>query len=157
MATLLATVAGGDKAQIKAVLEIIRPFTFALIFELAALVSFGFAFGHQRKPSVTAVSDTAQTSFPMPANDAFPVETVADNDGNGPPKGGNRRRVFTRDAASADIIQLVGRGRTIPSQETLSDRWGVGKGTVSKWLARFEAEGLIQRETIGRCKAVRVA
>ena len=84
-----------------------------------------------------AAADTAQTSFPIDPNGGRPV--------------------YTRARAQADVIQLVGRGKPIPSQETLSMRWGVGKGTVSKWLSAMEDDGLIQRETVGRCKAVRAA
>lgn len=91
-----------------------------------------------------AVTDTAQTSFPVP--EVTP-----------PSNGGNRRRVYTKDAARADVIQLVTARRSIPTQDTLSQRWGVGKGTVSKWLASFEDDGLICRETIGRCKRVAAA
>jgi hypothetical protein len=154
MGTLLAAVTGGDKGKIRQILEIVRPFQFALAFELAALVSFGFAFGH-RPPSRR---DSAQTDFPVEtvldvANDRGPTGNGPGNDGGNGPNGGNRRRVYTRDAATADIIQLVGRGN-IPSQETLAQRWGVGKGTVSKWLAGMETNGLIVRETAGRCKRI---
>ena len=89
--------------------------------------------------NLPSVADTVQTSFPVD------------------PDGGSRKPVFTRAKAQADVIQLVNRGKPIPSQETLSMRWGVGKGTVSKWLAAMEDDGLIQRETIGRCKTVRAA
>lgn len=124
------------------------------------LIAFG-AHGNRRQPSA---KDSAQTDFPadlgtlaaIVANDAEPNGNGPGNGGNGP-NGGNRRRVYTRDAASADIIQLVTKGNRLPSQETLAERWGVNKGTVSKWLTRFEAEGLIQRATVGRCKVVSAA
>lgn len=108
---------------------------FALVWFWASAVLFSKAETVSIKP---AANDTAQTSFPVP------------------PNGGNRRPAFTRAAASADIVQLVGKG-PLPAQETLSERWGVPKGTVSKWLRRFEAEGLIQREAVGRCKMVAAA
>jgi hypothetical protein len=108
---------------------------FALVWFWASAVLFPKAETVSVKP---AANDTAQTSFPVP------------------PNGGNRRPAFTRAAASADIVQLVGRG-PLPAQETLSERWGVPRGTVSKWLRRFEAEGLIRREMIGRCKQVAAA
>ena len=71
------------------------------------------------------------------------------------PNGGNRRRhAFTKQAAEADVIRLFRENGSIPSQETLSERWQVGKGTVSKWMGDFERRGLISRETVGRCKTV---
>lgn len=109
---------------------------FALVWFWASVILFPKAETVSFKP---AANDTAQTSFPVP------------------PNGGNRRPAYTRDAASADVVALVGRGQPIPTQDTLSERWGVPKGTVSKWLRRFEAEGLISRETVGRCKMVAAA
>jgi len=143
MAELIAVITGRDHASVKRLLLLIEPFTYATIFELAALVSFGFAFGH--RSIQPARIDTMQTSFS--------VETVEPID----PNGGNRRRkpTYTKRAAEADIIQLFRDGKPIPTQDTLANRWGVGKGTVSKWVSDFERSGLIRRETIGRCKSVR--
>jgi hypothetical protein len=109
---------------------------FALVWFWASVILFPKAETVSLKP---AANDTAQTSFPVP------------------PNGGNRRPAYTRAAAEADVIQLVGRGQPIPTQDTLAERWGVTKGCVSKWLRRFEAEGLISRETVGRCKMVAAA
>lgn len=154
-AAKVAALFGFERDRTKETFHLIEPFIYALLFELAAIVAFGYGFAHRatRKPSV---SDSRQTSFPsitletvaLPANDETPPV---------PPKPGNRRPVSTKAAAQADIIQLVTRRETIPSQDTLANRWGVAKGTVSKWLADFERRGLIQRETVGRCKMVAAA
>jgi hypothetical protein len=64
MAELLALASGKDQATVKHVLLLTEPFTFATIFELAALVSFGFAFGIRRQSFAPPVSDSRQTSFP---------------------------------------------------------------------------------------------
>lgn len=126
------------------------------------LIAFG-AHGNGRKPSA---KDSAQADFD-PADIAVLKATIANDPtppGNGPgngggngPNGGNRRKVYTKERATADVIQLITKRSEIPSQETLSARWGVGKGTVSKWLADMERDGLIVRETVGRCKIVRAA
>jgi hypothetical protein len=87
------------------------------------------------------VADTQQTSFggmPLP-----------------PPDGG--KRAYSRHEARADVIALVNRRQPIPSQDMLSDRWGVPKGTTSRWLDVFEAEGLVRRQVAGRYKIVRAA
>lgn len=154
-AAKVAALFGFEQARVKEVFHLVEPFLYALLFELAAIVAFGFGFAHRaaRKPSI---SDLRQTSFPpveagnwrIPANDPAPPM---------PPKPGNRAKVSTKAAAEADIIQLVNRRETIPSQDTLANRWSVGKGTVSKWLKDFEQRGLIQRETVGRCKMVAAA
>jgi len=149
MAELIAALTGRETATAKSVLVLIEPFTYAVIFEGAALVCFGFAFARNSKPGASGRLPERQSEAPMKA---------ANDPGNGGNPGGNpgnrRRKPFAKANARADVIDLVARRQAIPSQETLSDRWGVGKGTVSKWLATFETEGLIARETIGRCKAV---
>jgi hypothetical protein len=89
--------------------------------------------------------------------------TVGNHGGNPtPPKGGNRRivaikTVATRAAAEADVIQLVARGQRLPSQDTLATRWGVHKGTASKWCQDFETRGIIRRDRDGRSKQVAAA
>jgi uncharacterized membrane protein len=123
-----------------------------LLFEFGSIVAFAFGFGHRttrqpsRKPENTRATTMATVEV-APANDLEPL----------PPKPGNRRRVATKAAAEADVIQLVARGEPIPSQDTLADRWGVHKGTASKWVRDFEARGLIRRQVVGRCKMVAAA
>ena len=51
MAELIAGFTGATQAHVEHMLLLVEPFTFATIFELGALVSFGFAFGGHRKPS----------------------------------------------------------------------------------------------------------
>lgn len=160
VATVLAALTGSDRDHLKEVLTLTEPFTLALVFELTALVSFGYGFGHRKPSTVSTPSpqDTAQTSFFIgPANDTGNPGNGPTPPGNGPRGPGNGRRVFTKDAASADIVQLVTRNRQIPQQQELADRWGVGKGTASKWLSDFEAQGLIKRATVGRQKTVSAA
>lgn len=64
-------------------------------------------------------------------------------------------RIYTRDEALTDV--LTNRKKPIPSQKVLAQRWGVTKGAVSKWLARWENEGLVKRAANGRFKTVRAA
>ena len=94
--------------------------------------------------------ETVEAEAPQTVETVRYVPTVS------PPDGGNRRFAFTKQAAAADVIRLVRENGSIPRQETLSERWRVGKGTVSKWLGDFERAGMIQRETVGRCKSVNV-
>lgn len=67
--------------------------------------------------------DTAQTSFPVPAAEPGPSKT-------------------TQDEALADFLGLIASGAVIPSQDWLTERWGLGsKGTTSKWLSKWERAG----------------
>ena len=63
-------------------------------------------------------------------------------------------RPKTKIQAERDIVTLIGMGRPIGSQEILALRWGVSKGTVSKWLADWERRGLLRRTSIGTRKSV---
>lgn len=122
--------------------------SFAVGIDVAiwALVWFAVAaFTHLPKAgndNCPAVLDTAQSSFPITP----------------PGNGGNRSQVaMTRPAFEAHVLRLVEGGKPLPAQQELADATGVPKGTVSKWLGSMESRGLIQRETVGRCKAVRAA
>lgn len=146
-------VLGFDRQKVEVIVSTFEPFSYSLLFELTAIVAFGFGFA----PATVSKAAT------LPATVANVTATVANDDsGPKPPRGGQRatvatRRVATCDAARADVIQLVQRGEPLPSQDTLAARWGCHKATASKWLARFEAEGHIARRIEGRRKAVAAA
>jgi hypothetical protein len=72
MAEIIAATAGGNQARIEHLIVITWPFVLASIFEGVALVSFGFAIAHSRKP-LPAANDTglekvAAPEFPPPGN-----------------------------------------------------------------------------------------
>jgi hypothetical protein len=108
----------------------------SLIWLATSLLVRPVQVANDNRPSL---KDTMQTDFPVD------------------PDGGSRKRVFTRNEAMADVISLVERRKPIPSQDDLADRWGVTKSAVSKWLTLWEEDGLIQRESVGRCKTVKAA
>ena len=59
------------------------------------------------------------------------------------------------DEALEDIKALLKEGRTIVSQDYLAKRWSRPKQTVSDWLCKWRAEGMIPEATlVGRCKAI---
>lgn len=153
-AAQVAALFGFQRERTKEAFHLAEPFLYALLFELAAIVAFGFGFAHRatrkRQPAAT---DSLQTSFP-------PVEswTVADNDATPPipPKPGHRKPA-TKDEAKADIVQLFRNCATVGSQDELADRWSVDKATVSRWLRSFETEGIVRRERIGRCNMIAAA
>lgn len=101
MAELISTVRGSDKETTKRFLLLIEPFTYASIFELAALVSFGFAFGgtkreteadrwNARKPWA---GQLAQPSVKETLQSSFAVAGLLDNPGNsGNPANGQPKR-----------------------------------------------------------------
>jgi hypothetical protein len=172
MAELLALITGKDRGSIKHTLLLLEPFTYATIFELAALVSFGFAFGIRRRPATIrpAATDTAQSSFA--AATVEPPETD-------PPRGNRRRRKVSGQPSAtvlafpvpssrrpATVSELGARAwlhhymesnRCLPSQDEMATDLNVNKGTVARWMKKWEAEGLIVREQSGRCKVVTMA
>lgn len=60
------------------------------------------------------------------------------------------RQVFSRGEALADFRKV----RSCASQQFLAGRWGVHEGTVSKWLASWESDGLVSRNRDGKAKPV---
>lgn len=72
-----------------------------------------------------------------------------------PPSGG-QKRPMNKPEALADLKTLLRIGQSVPSQDWLKDRWGLAsKGTVSKWVTDWEAEGEIPNRTrAGRCNTI---
>lgn len=143
MATLIAIFTGYDKGVVKSTLVLIEPFTYALIFELAALVAFGFAFGH----SGPLVATPAAPPVPAP----LPVAPLATAVPLPPPPGGNRG-AHTKDQALADLLTRLSTGRPFASQDEMAAEWGRTKGCVSRWLTEWENDGFVTRSQIGKCK-----
>jgi len=163
MAKVISKIWGNSEDVTRETLTLIEPFTYAMIFELAALVSFGFAFGHASRPASRqpSATETAQTSFPATGDLSvvkgyLTTDTVATrnrgNSGNGGGKGGNGGvKIYSREEAERDLVTRLALGETVAAQDELADRWGVHKATVSKWLKVWEADGLIPaRRRIGR-------
>lgn len=69
-------------------------------------------------------------------------------------KGLGNKPSSTRQQAEADVVALVAKGRRIPNQDALAMRWGVHKGTASKWLQDFDKRGIISRDRDGRSNVV---
>lgn len=159
-AKVFAAAGLGDVGVIEARLELLLPFVLVLISEVGTLVFLGLALGHRDNTGNRQASEKSAATVPA---------TVGNNDNScdscPPPKRGNRatvasgnsRTVASKAAAEADVIRLVARGEALPSQDTLAARWGVHKGTASKWLADFEVRGLISRHRQGRAKRVAAA
>jgi hypothetical protein len=64
-------------------------------------------------------------------------------------------RKLSYDEAKEDLFAMIAVKARIDSQRELSERWGVGEGTVSKWLPRFKKEGVpIRLEANGNRRAI---
>jgi hypothetical protein len=74
MASLIAALCDRDQGMVKRFLLLIEPFTYSLIFEVCALVSFSFGFSHRRTPREYKQQQTVPTE---PANTWHTVSTVA--------------------------------------------------------------------------------
>lgn len=151
MAELLAMATSGSQAKIKHFLLLVQPFTYATIFELASLVSFGFAFSGRRDG--TRMSLQKQRLPPIGTEPSLkaPEPTVTRT---------NRPFVRTvprtaKDRALADLLTKLALGERFGSQDEIREQYGVAKSTVSEWLAEWEQFGIIpNRQKNGRCKAL---
>lgn len=171
MAELIAALTGRDKANAKSVLVLIEPFTYAVIFEGAALVCFGFAFARNSKPNhrvethaatlgtctEPSAQDSAQTSFGLNCSGPNGGTRVAPNGSPKGPKGsprGPNGSTFNRSEVLADLLTRRATGRTFRSQEDGARHYGVSPSRFSEWLKEWEAEGSLTRQMKGRCKSM---
>ena len=138
---------GYDVGRTKELLMLLDPFILTLWAELTSIVALGYGFPchtpAQSRAAGRMETPKAETETPKAGTETATetMETVA-------------AIRFTRRAAETDIRAILARGETIPAQDVLKARWGVPKGTVSKWLGAFEERGIVHRETVGRCKTV---
>ena len=143
----LAAALGADPAKATATMMLLDPLLIPFMLEWLAIVALGYGFGRGDRQSISSVAGNREISrevgatrgnwqpMKLAAGRSLALDTVA-----------------TKAAAEADIIQLVARGESLPSQDALQARWQVHKGTVSKWVSDFERRGLIAREWDGRHK-----
>ncbi len=128
----LADLLGFDGARTKAVVGVLDPVVLPLFLELGSLVFFAVAFPRQRK-----VAETEQLAAGNSESVAAPVTLSA-------------VRTYTRSEALADFQRM----RSAPSQQALAARWQVSEGCVSKWLRAWQLSGAVERQRVGREKAV---
>ncbi len=107
-------------------------------------------------------ADNAQTAFnPMTAENV--VRFFRPDRGNGyggsgyrpsPKPGPAGPTGLSKEQALADILDRLGQGVTIPSQDTLASDWNRPKQTVSDWMKEWRRIGIVPPPTrTGRCKA----
>ena len=67
VAKVIHMLTGADERRTKALLVLVKPFAFSLLFELTAIAAFGFAFGHQSPaPAARASVKTQPMESPEP-------------------------------------------------------------------------------------------
>lgn len=104
---------------------------------VATASTIGGAYAASLMLDAPSPSDTAQTSFPVPAP-AIPT-----------PAGQT-----SQDEALADLLGLLRRGVAVPSQDWLTQRWGLRKGTVSRWITKWENQKVIKRTRVDGCNII---
>lgn len=128
-AGMLGVRASADDVQRSVAL--IEPLVLPLFLELSSIVLFGYGLGRGRRREVAEVGVALSP-----------------------------RRVLTdstaRDRALEDLRALVQAGHAPESQDWLAARWNISKSAVSKWMARWEAEGALPGNRIadGRIKTI---
>lgn len=66
VAKVIHMLTGADERRTKALLVLVKPFAFSLLFELTAIAAFGFAFGHQSPAPAARVSAKTQPTPTAP-------------------------------------------------------------------------------------------
>jgi len=109
----------------------------------AALVGFA---AHSVAPVPVRVESAIVPDFQLPR--------IIVSDEPAPDRPGNSPVRTDKQKALSELIGMLADGRTIPSQEYLSEHWLRPKQTVSDWLREWRRIGVIPSETrVGRCKA----
>jgi hypothetical protein len=104
---------------------------------------------------VTRVFDRLFPRRPMQPEYRATIKPVAQQPGVSRNKTRRRHVPITRLQAERDLVTRLAFGETVAQQDDLVARWHVDKSTVSKWLKRWEGEGLIPARTqSGRCKSL---
>lgn len=128
----LATLASLDGAHVAQVVAALDPIALPLFLELGSVLFFAAAFPKPARKRQQLSGKPEQ--FPATDEASEKVSTLS----------------LTRDAALEDFRKL----RETGAQKVLASRWGVTEGTVSKWLATWEGEGLVNRRRSGKERPV---
>lgn len=134
---LAAVVFGVDGNKVALIASTLEPFSYSLLFEITAIVAFGYGFGHSRRQPIVAVPVSTENEETEP----LAIEN----------------RPHDKAEALADLLTLLGTGKTIPSQDYLAERWQRSKACVSKWVSEWETRELVTRQQIGKCKQTEAA
>lgn len=131
------------------------PVLVVLIAELAS-IAFGLMAFRTSNRTPRAITERAEPFTTEELDDLKrlvrpPVQSrEADKKADTKPAGGAR---ITREQAEADLVTMLAMAQTVPSQESLAQRWNRPKQTVSDWLRAWESDGLIPaRQQSGRMK-----
>lgn len=136
-AEIAAVLFGADKAKVKAGALLVVPFLITLFLEFGTIVSLGYGLKSSPRPYKLPAP-----TLPVPVA----LEPVPKGGGDGP---------ATKAEALDDLQRLLKRGHTIESQDELVQRYGVAKGTISKWLREWEDAGEIPaRSQVGKFKQI---
>ena len=143
-AELIAFFGRVDQAVAERGLALTWPFIPPLVCELLTIVFLHLGFG---APGL--VSRRAEAL-------QVPVETLETDARPTKPSGGNRRRM-TKQETERWLVTELALGRSLPSQDWLPAKTGVGKGTISKWMTEWEDRGIVTRARAGKCKVIEAA
>jgi len=150
-----------------------------LLAELGCMVSWCFVRDRHTPATVTTTATVATVDVPL---EQLRERFFATDDDNGPhdptsgrrrkqPKAtvagkptatihhlnvGNRAQKVAEAEALAWLREHIERNGCLDEQDAMAADIDVHKGSVAKWMRKWEAEGLIQREQVGRRKVVRL-
>ncbi len=127
--------------------KMIWPFVPPCVAELLSIIFIHKAFAGAKSPG----GNGGGTRKPSPETSPA-VETVAETVAE------TVVVPFKRPNSRADVIAYVkgcmARGETIASQDAIAKRFNVRKGTVSRWLAALERDGILDRTRVGRRNSI---
>jgi hypothetical protein len=172
LAEVAHVIFGVDKARTKAAAVLGAPFLITLFLEFGSIVSLGYAFSSRQltlapPASVKAIPLTVVANAQIEPPEPVAVPVTADVEKLEPiatpkPVAPKRpriklRKTYSQSMALADLLTMTAMNKTIESQDWLAAKWGVPKGTVSRWLAKWENKDLVSRTRVGQFKMTEAA
>ena len=168
IAEVISTISTASKERVKATAVLVKPFLIALFLEFGAIVSFGFAFRGEKTMLQLVETKSAEPTELSHVSDAELIElkryfgsdrsdslgSYRPNSPNRPVKRGPNTRFAKKEVLHSLLTQLA-LGEQFGSQDTISERFGTPKSTLSNWLGEWERSGVIPaRKQVGRCKVL---
>jgi hypothetical protein len=168
IAEVISTISTASKERVKATAVLVKPFLIALFLEFGAIVSFGFAFRGEKTRLQLVETKSAEPTELRYVPDAELSElnrcfgsdrfdslgSYRPNSANHPMKPGPNTR-FAKEEVLHSLLTQLALGEQFGSQDSMRERFGIPKSTLSNWLGEWERSGVIPaRRQVGRYKVL---
>ncbi len=145
-----------DEQLLRKRIMALEPFLYTVLFEIGSIVAFSFALsGTAAKTAVAAGTVPQNATVPQNSGTVPHLEPEVLRAIPQVPTAPSSRPTRNRPGATEAQAKLaIVRFHVIENQQFLADHFRVSKSTVSRWVDKWEIEGIVTREPDGRCNVV---